>query len=187
MGSCDGHQSQLLQGANRPIEQVSFDDTQEFLEHLNDARDGHRYRLPTEAEWEYAARAGDTGESPDSPPLSETAGFGEGRGSLTSSPAEASRRPKTAERPGLYDMRGDVDGWVSDWIASGCLNDDYSKSALVDPQGAATGKYHLTRCGSWFGNATFLRSSTLPVCLHLPARYRVPYCASCSVIAAGRA
>jgi len=152
-------------GADRPVEQVSFDDVQRFLAHLNDRDDGYRYRLPTEAEWEYAARAGDTGEFPDSPPLSEIAWFGEGRGSLTTSPGGTN--PVGHKRPnawGLYDMRGNVDEWVSDWIGSDWINDDYSKSGQVDPRGPETGKYHLTRGGSWFSNATYLRASNRYPC-----------------------
>jgi formylglycine-generating enzyme required for sulfatase activity len=160
-----GANPSYFKGTNRPVEQVSVDDVQEFLVRLNATHDGYRYRLPTEAEWEYAARAGDTGEFPDSLALSETAWFGEGRGSLTTSPGGT--HPVGLKRPnawGLYDMRGNVDEWVSDWIGSDWLHDDYSKSTKVDPQGAATGKYHLTRGGSWFSNATFLRASNRYPC-----------------------
>lgn len=154
-----------FKGADRPAEQVSFDDVQGFLARLNDLHDGYRYRLPTEAEWEYAAQAGDSSEFPDSPPLTEMAWFGEGRGSLTTSPGGT--HPVGQKRPnawGLYDMRGNVDEWVSDWVRSDWMNDDYSKSMEVDPQGPATGTYHLTRGGSWFSNATFLRASNRYPC-----------------------
>jgi formylglycine-generating enzyme required for sulfatase activity len=160
-----GANPSYFKGTNRPVEQVGVDDVQGFLARLNATQDGHHYRLPTEAEWEYAARAGDAGEFPDSPSLSETAWFGEGQGSLTASPGGT--HPVGQKRPnawGLYDMRGNVDEWVSDWIGIDWRNDDYSKSTLVDPQGPATGKYHLTRGGSWFSNATFLRASNRYPC-----------------------
>ncbi len=67
-----GANPSYFKGADRPVEQVSWDETQEFLLRLNARNDGYRYRLPTEAEWEYAARAGDTTEFPDSPPLRES-------------------------------------------------------------------------------------------------------------------
>lgn len=160
-----GTNPSYFRGADRPVEQVSFDAVQAFLARLNDRHDGYRYRLPTEAEWEYAARAGDAGEFPDSPPLREIAWFGEGRGSLPTSPGGTHRvGQKQPNAWGLYDMRGNVDEWVSDWVASDWMNDDYSNSAAVDPQGAASGKYHLTRGGSWFSNATFLRASNRYPC-----------------------
>jgi len=159
-----GSNPSYFKGTDRPVEQVSFDDVQQFVMHLNNRHDGYRYRLPTEAEWEYAARAGDPGEFPESP-LSEIAWFGEGRGSLTSSPGGT--HPVGQKLPnlwGLYDMRGNVAEWVSDWIDADWINDDYSKSTQVDPQGRATGKYHLTRGGSWFSNATYLRASNRYPC-----------------------
>jgi formylglycine-generating enzyme required for sulfatase activity len=160
-----GSNPSYFKGADRPVEQVSWDETQEFLLRLNTRNDGYRYRLPTEAEWEYAARAGDTTEFPDSPSLHDSAWFGEGRGSLTTSPEGT--HPVGQKQPnawGLYDMRGNVDEWVSDWIGRDWMNDDYSKSSQVDPQGQDTGTYHLTRGGSWFSNATFLRASNRYPC-----------------------
>jgi formylglycine-generating enzyme required for sulfatase activity len=97
--------------------------------------------------------------------LRQIAWFGEGRGALTTSPGGTHPvGQKQANAWGLYDMRGNVGEWVSDWIAIDWMNDDYSKSAQVDPQGPETGKYHLTRGGSWFSNATFLRASNRYPC-----------------------
>ncbi len=61
-------------------------------------------------------------------------------------------------------MRGNVDEWVSDWISTDWMNDDYSQSTPEDPQGHETGTYHLTRGGSWFSNAIMLRASNRYPC-----------------------
>lgn len=171
-----GSNPSYFKGADRPVEQVSWDETQEFLRRLNAHNDGYRYRLPTEAEWEYAARAGDSGEFAESPTLRELAWFGEGRGSVTNSPGGT--LPVGTKKPnswGLYDMRGNVAEWVADWIGSDWMNDDYAKAVQDDPQGHEAGTYHLTRGGSWFSNATFLRASNrYPLRLHFAARYRIP-------------
>jgi formylglycine-generating enzyme required for sulfatase activity len=102
-----------FQGAKRPVENVSWRDAQDFVERLNQLRDGFTYRLPTEAEWEYAARAGETG-SPDPSPV---AWFG-----LAASSGRASRPQDVATKKsnawGLYDMLGNVAEWCEDWYAT---------------------------------------------------------------------
>lgn len=138
----------------RPVERVSWDDTQEFIKRLNAKEGGNNYRLPSEAEWEYAARAGSTslysfGDSNSS--LDEYAWFGDkGYGGDTHEVAQ-----KKANQWGLYDMHGNVWEWVQDWYDPNY----YSNSPDKDPTGPSTGQYRVYRGGSWVGNAINLRSS----------------------------
>jgi formylglycine-generating enzyme required for sulfatase activity len=147
---------------DRPVDRVSWNDTQEFIQRLN-AKDGGKYfRLPTEAEWEYAARAGSNsdysfGDSPSS--LGEYAWFGN-LGYKGSSHEVAQKKPNDR---GLYDMHGNVWEWVQDWFSPSY----YSDSPEKNPLGPETGKYRVYRGGSWVGKAENLRSavrfSALPV------------------------
>jgi formylglycine-generating enzyme required for sulfatase activity len=146
----------------RPVEKVSWNDAQEFIKRLNAKEGGNSFRLPTEAEWEYAARAGSTslysfGNKPAE--LVNYAWFGnEGYGG--SSHEVAQKKPNQWE---LYDMHGNVWEWVQDWYAP----DYYRNSPSADPKGPETGQYRVYRGGSWVGKAINLRSalrySGLPV------------------------
>jgi formylglycine-generating enzyme required for sulfatase activity len=127
-------------GPNLPVEGVSWDDAQKFCDLLNGKRDGYHYRLPTEAEWEYAARAGDT--SWRYGPLEEVAWFSNNSGGTT--------HPVGGKKPnafGLYDTLGNVWEWVHDWYAA----DYYSHSPQSDPKGPFTGEFRIARGGSWRG------------------------------------
>jgi formylglycine-generating enzyme required for sulfatase activity len=136
-------------GGNCPVEQVSWDDAQNFINKLNESNDGFRYRLPTEAEWEYACRAGTTGDYAGN--LSEMAWYSENSGSKTH--AVGSKRPNDW---GLADMHGNVWEWCQDWY-----HDSYN-GAPTDGSAWLSGgaqMYRALRGGSWFGNATYLRSA----------------------------
>jgi formylglycine-generating enzyme required for sulfatase activity len=138
---------------NLPVDQVSFVDVQQFLTKLNSRNDGYIYRLPTEAEWEYAARGGT--DDPYAGPLLETAWFHDdaaaarGTGSSTNTggvPIES--HPVASKKPndwGLYDMRGNVSEWVQDWYGP----DYYVNSPATDPKGPATGESRVVRGGSY--------------------------------------
>ena len=117
-----------VKGDNRPVETVSKLEAQAFIAKLNAANDGYRYRLPTEAEWEYAARAGM--DSPHSGPIDQVAWY--------SANSEDETHPVGQKKPntwGLYDMQGNVREWVSDFYSSNY----YSVSPAVDPTGAQLG------------------------------------------------
>jgi formylglycine-generating enzyme required for sulfatase activity len=129
----------------RPVEQVSWEDTQEFIKRLNVKEGGTKYRLPTEAEWEYAARAGTTtaysfGDDPRQ--LGEYAWFYDNAGQATHPVGQKKPNPW-----GLYDMHGNVWEWVQDWYAA------YSAGTAVDPAGPAAGSSRVLRGGGWFDNA----------------------------------
>jgi len=140
-----------FQGDDLPVEQVSWDDAQEFIRRLNKLDPGKGYRLPTEAEWEYACRAG-TAERDD---LDECAWWYHD--------SENQTHPVGLKRPnawGLYDMIGNVWELTADWKGS------YPSGPVTDPTGPPHGYYKVTRGGSWFdvgraANPTF-RSSPAP-------------------------
>ncbi|SJM89062.1 formylglycine-generating enzyme family protein [Crenothrix polyspora] len=143
-----------FKGDFKPVEKVSWNDAQEFIKRLNAKEGGTNYRLPTEAEWEYAARAGSTtlysfGDSAST--LGDYAWFGnKGYGGDTHEVGQ-----KTANAWGLHDMHGNVWEWVQDWYDPGY----YSQSPNKNPEGASTGQYRVYRGGSWVGDAISLRSS----------------------------
>ena len=133
---------------NLPVEMVSWDDCQNFVKKLRE-KDKKPYRLPTEAEWEYACRAGTTtpfhfGETISTDQANYIGGYVYGKGK------KGVYRQKTtpvdsfpANAWGLHDMHGNVWEWCQDWYA------DYPKEAQVDPQGLAKGTARVVRGGSY--------------------------------------
>ena len=138
--------------SNFPVETISWDDAVEFCRKLS-AVEGHTYRLPTEAEWEYCCRAGSAtkycfGDGESS--LSEYAWFDENSGFAT--------HPVGTKKPnawGLFDMHGNVWEWTSDWHDEGY----YAKSPTEDPTGPETGSLRIYRGGSWGDAAKYCQSS----------------------------
>ena len=136
-----------------PVENVSWNDIQEFLEKLN-KRTGKEYRLPTEAEWEYAARSGGKKEKWAGThfelDLDQYAWFRDTSGYKT--------QPVGQMKPnglGLCDMTGNVWEWVNDWY-----DPEYYKNIKKDnPQGPPMGNWRIMRGGSWFEDPWVLRSS----------------------------
>ena len=135
-------------GSRRPVESVSWDDTQEFIRKLNkrESRRGYAYRLPTEAEWEYAARAGTTGARYGE--LDAIAWHAENSG-LETHPVGLKR----ANAWGLYDMLGNVWEWTADWYG------EYSPRSVTDPRGPSTGSGRAYRGGSRASNERFVRAA----------------------------
>ncbi len=129
--------SAFRKGDDYPVEGVSWRDCQQFIRNLN-ARSGSVFRLPSEAEWEYACRAGDAGERPVD--LDAVAWYESNSGGST--------HPVGVKRPnafGLYDMLGNVWEWCADWYDEKY----YSKSPLNEPAGPASGSHRVDRGGGW--------------------------------------
>lgn len=146
-----GSNPSSFKGESNPVEQVSWDDIQLFIQRLNQKEGHQRYRLPTEAEWEYAARAG-TGSSysfGDDASLLERHAWYEDNADQTTHPVGR----KEPNPWGFYDMHGNVWEWVQDW------HDDYHSDSVTDPVGPATGTVRALRGGSWYFSARHCRSS----------------------------
>ncbi len=130
-----------------PVEQVSWNDAQEFINKLNQ-KTGKRYRLPTEAEWEYGARGGEHYTYAGSNSIDGVAWYYDKSGSQTHPVKQ-----KRANGYGLYDMSGNVYEWCTDWYAS----DYYSKSPDKNPAGPSAGNWRVLRGGSWYGSSESCR------------------------------
>ena len=129
-----------FKGAQKPVESVSWNDCQEFVSRLNSLT-GRTFRLPTEAEWEYAARGGNKSlhyKYSGSGNIDDVAWYYDNSGSSTHAVGT-----KTANELGIYDMSGNVSEWCSDWYG------DYSAGAQTNPQGPSSGSYRVLRGGSW--------------------------------------
>jgi uncharacterized repeat protein (TIGR02543 family) len=133
-------------GDNYPVYLVSWNDTQAFIAKLNQMT-GKTYRLPTEAEWEHAAREGVNSryEYSGSDNVGDVVWY-----SSNSSNTPHPVKTKAANALGIYDMSGNVYEWCQDWYSS-----SYSISELTNPTGPATGNYHLILGGSYFHDSLF--------------------------------
>jgi formylglycine-generating enzyme required for sulfatase activity len=141
-----------------PVESVSWNDVQEFIKKLNQMT-GKNFRLPTEAEWEYAARGGTTTRFYTGNCLSTQQANYDGN-YPASGCSSGTYRQKTLSvgsfSPngfGLYDMHGNVWEWCSDWYGT------YSSGTQTNPKGPSTGAYRVIRGGSWYGYAKLCRVS----------------------------
>lgn len=146
-----GNNPSLLKGnLQRPVEQVSWNDCQEFIKKLNQLT-GKTFRLPTEAEWEYAARGGNKSRGykyAGSNTLDDVAWY-DGRSFGTTYPV----KQKQANELGLYDMSGNVWEWCQDWYG------DYLSSPQTNPAGPSDGDCRVLRGGSWHSLTWYCRVS----------------------------
>ena len=126
-----------MSGADAPVEQVDWIDCQRFIARLNASQTRWTVRLPTEAEWEYACRAGTSGERYS--PLDRIAWY---RGNNAGQTRLVGLKLPNAF--GLYDMLGNVWQWCADWFGA------YPDSAVVDPRGPASGDRRITRGGCYY-------------------------------------
>jgi formylglycine-generating enzyme required for sulfatase activity len=141
-----GHNPSRFKGdANRPVEMVSWEEVQKFIDELNTREGGAKYRLPMEAEWEYAARAGSQTAYSFGDDSRQLGKYGWFRGN-----ADNTTHPVGTLQPnawGLYDMHGNVWEWVQDWRGQ------YPAGPVTDPQGPASGSARVIRGGWWSGEA----------------------------------
>ena len=155
-GNVDGLSATPSNNSNKPncpVEQVSWNDIQVFLTRLNAQQSGNipagwDYVLPTEAQWEYACRAGTNtayswGDSIKSSDANYNYSFGQTR----------NVGKYSANAWGFFDMHGNVWEWTADWYGS------YSGASIIDPEGSASGSYRVLRGGSWDNVGTNLRSA----------------------------
>jgi formylglycine-generating enzyme required for sulfatase activity len=149
-----GNNPSHFKGDNRPVEQVGWNDVQEFVNRLN-AITGRTYRLPTEAEWEYAARGGNKPKF--CPGGCKYAGSNDidnvGWYNLEAKYGTQPVGRKAPNELGLYDMSGNVYEWVNDWYGT------YSAESQRNPNCPTTGSYRVARGGSWISAARFARVS----------------------------
>jgi formylglycine-generating enzyme len=145
-----------FKGADRPVEQVSWGEAVEFCKKLTEMEkkagrvpEGMAYQLPTEAQWEYACRAGTT----------TAYSWGD---SISSKNASYGRREDDGTTPvgkylpnpwGFHDMHGNVYEWCADWYGA------YPSGSVTDPTGPASGSSRVLRGGSWDYGGTYLRSA----------------------------
>ncbi len=151
-----GKNPSRFKGADLPVEEVNWDDCQEFMKKLNEkAKDqlkGKSAKLPTEAEWEYACRAGEKGKwcfGDDEKKLGDYAWYEKNSGDKT--------HPVGRKKPnawGLYDMHGNVSEWCEDWY------EKYPSEAVTDPTGPAKGEDRCLRGGSWGGYGISTQSAS---------------------------
>ncbi len=167
--------SKFLAGAN-PVEQISWDESQAFLRRLNAKRgmsDGE-FRLPTEAQWEYACRAGSTTRYCFGNDPAELGDYG-----WWDKNADGRPHPVGQKKPnawGLYDMHGNVFEWCADWYGEGY----YGQSPSSDPMGPLSGKERVLRGGAWDYRSDYCRSSYrqwgTPAWRHKNLGLRVVFC-----------
>jgi len=146
-----GSNPSRFKGADRPVEQVSYDDALEFCRKLTEREraagrlpSGYEYTLPTEAQWEYACRAGTSGDYAGG--LDSMGWYEDNSGHPVAQ--------KQANAWGLYDMHGNVWEWCLDWYAGSLPG-----GTVRDPSGPSSGSDRVLRGGSWFDSASFCRSA----------------------------
>ena len=140
--------SSFSEDDRHPVANVSWNDALAFVAKLNTLNDGYRYRLPTEAEWEYAARGGTTGLCYGD---LDAIGWYDANSAGRTHPV-GQKQPNGF---GLYDMLGNVWEWCSDWYGEGY----YGSSPAADPRGPSTGQNRVLRGGSWLDFARLARVS----------------------------
>jgi len=137
--------------ADWPVDRATWEDAQEFIVRLNQLEGTDKYRLPTEAEWEYSCRAGATGPYSFGKNL-----IGSAQYAWYKNTSEGKINPiaqKEANAWGLYDMHGNVSEWCQD------IYGEYPDGPLSDPKGPASGASRVERGGAYYSDAKFMRSA----------------------------
>jgi formylglycine-generating enzyme required for sulfatase activity len=138
-------------GDDCPVENISWVDVQEFIRRLNQKEGINKYRLPTEAEWEFACRAGSAVKDAPDVKVDEFGDY-----AWYDANSDRKIHPVATKKPntwGLYDMHGNVSEWCQDWY------DDYPEGQLIDPKGPSAGQHKVLRGGSWLGSIVTLSCS----------------------------
>ena len=135
-------------GDNCPVEQVSWDDAQSFIQKLNAREGGTHYRLPTEAEWEFACRAGSDTPYANGKSLSSLGWYFANSVRMKTHPVAG----KSQNDWGLYDMHGNVEEWCQDWFF------DYYSGNATNPAGPSMGSIRVIRGGSWQSTVGYVSS-----------------------------
>ncbi|MFM8477617.1 MAG: formylglycine-generating enzyme family protein, partial [Planctomycetaceae bacterium] len=144
--------SLVEEGDDYPAVYISWDDAVAFCKKLSD-KEGRTYRLPTEAEWEYACRGGTKTAfsfGDDEAELGKYAWFDGNAWDINEKYAHRTAQ-KLPNAFGLHDMHGNVWEWCSDWY------DDYASTPLTDPRGPSSGVFRVLRGGSWYGEPDLVR------------------------------
>ena len=154
-----GENPSHFKGAERPVEQVSWEEVQAFIARLNERIPGQAFRPPTEAEWEYACRAGTTtpfwfgGQiTPEQVNYDGNHPYAGGAKGLHRG-ATVDVRSLPCNNWGLHEMHGNVWEWCADWYGA------YPGNTLIDPMGPITGENRVLRGGSWLNHGREARSA----------------------------
>ncbi len=159
-----GDNPSSFKGEERPVKRVSWDDVQRFIERLNPLAPDGGFRLPTEAEWEYACRAGTTtpfwfGDQITPEQVNYDSNYpyaGGSKGKYRNETVGVKALPCNGW--GLYQMHGNVWEWCQDGY------DPYPSATVVDPVGSAEGAERVRRGGGWFGDGGYVRSARRDRC-----------------------
>ena len=161
--SVTGNNPSYYKDENNPVEEVSWDDAKEFCEKINEKyKDelpiGYKFSLPTEAQWEYACRAGTTKELNNDTNLMSGKGISENLNEVAFYAGNSNHRthPVGQKKPnswGIYDMHGNVHEWCED------VYEYYPNHDVTDPKGPESGSYHLLRGGSYLSEPISCRSA----------------------------
>jgi len=149
-----------MTGARKAMRGVSWQDCRQFMPAIKKKMADYAFALPTEAQWEYACRAGGATEfsfGGDESKLNDYALFA-GNKEWPGADGKFRYHDVGTRKPhvwGLYDMHGGVWEWCSDWYDA----DYYNRSPLVDPAGPSSGRFRVLRGGSWFRDARYARSA----------------------------
>ena len=144
-----GSNPSYFYGNKMPVQQVNWNDCQTFIQKLNQLT-GKKFRLPTEAEWEFAAKGGTKSKDytySGSDAIDDVAWYGD----VTGRTHEVAT--KAPNELGIYDMSGNVWEWCRDWY------DSYSSSPQTNPTGPSSGSFRVYRGGCWYGNASYCRTA----------------------------
>ena len=146
-----GSNLSYFSGSQRPVERVSWNDCQEFITQLNRLT-GKNFRLPTEAEWEYAARGGNNSQGykySGSNTIGNVAWYDDNSNSQTHNV-----KTKSPNELGIYDMSGNVWEWCQDWKGN------YNSGSQINPTGPSSGSFRVGRGGGWYNGARRCRVSS---------------------------